>query len=1082
MLRLFYFLAFFLCAVMPASSYAQDAAPPNAPKVRAGEQDGYSRLVFDWGKPVTYSITKSADKLVIRFAQPGSVSAAIKANNIESLSVLSQTPLEVAVTIPKNSKERDFQAGNRIIIDIYDPTGVKREPAKTAEKTPPKTEPKKEEPVKTAAAEPPREEPKKEEPKKEEPKGPPATPVKNMLKDAPPAASAAVEAVIGADLPPPSSPADKMLEIVQPAAVSADSQKALDPQRPSNLITLSSIDALGMAVFIRDNKIWLIADKQDLMLTPQVSGPEANYFTPVETVELDGGKIYRVRMMDDANVRGQGGGLLWRIVVPAGPSKTKPVRPVRITESVAPATPAAHGAAPPKKEKGAKIVWPFGDARAIYKINDPETGRDIISVTMGAAKLYAGPAMKFIDFETINSPVGITILPKVDDLDVEITNQGDVMVSRPGGLSLTSEDTLASIESSSQKVIAPGSQANAKRVFDFRNWQMGGIETTDDNRNVIMSQIGGLTGGDRVEGLLTLGKMYLANGMWAEAKGFLDLAAEEMPELNQNSAYIALHGASQALGYESEEAFKDLSNGELKVYPEIGYWRAFALADLGDWQQADQVFPDELYILSEYSPQVKMRLSLTLAEVALRAGDTAKGEQLLGFAEDFKGQLNSQQLAAMDYLKGEAARQRNKIPDTKKFWQPLAKGKDDMYRAKAGLALTRLLAEKKEMPGDKVIDNLERLRYAWRGDDLEAQIAYWLGRSYFDNKDFVKGLIIMRDAATFAEGTDVGRRIITEMTEVFKKLFLGPDLDKVSALDAAALHEQYEVYLPTGTERDKIAERLAERLVKADLLDKAAALLQSQVSHLTPAEAYRVTARVAAIHLIDDKPSKAWAALDEAAKIYPTMPVELRTPQRDIEIPLLRARALSEQEKFEQALALLNALPRGPDVNKLRADIAWHAGYWDEAAIALENVIVDRNISLTRPLDATNTALILQRAVALNLANDRVGLAGLREQFLDVMAQTDKAKIFEVVTRPRQSAALADRNTLMSVVSEVDLFKEFLDSYRAEPAPEAPATAANATPPAPAPATPAPAVPETAAPPPVEPAAEPAPATEATSE
>jgi hypothetical protein len=1009
MLRVLYFLAFFFCAVMPASSYAQDV-----PKVRAGEQEGYSRLVFDWGKPVEYSITKAPGKLVVKFKQAGSVPAGLKANNIENFSVISQAPLEVAITIPQNSRERDFQAGNRIIIDIYDPPGVKR-PAKT-------------EPPKVAQAEPPKEkppEPKKEEPKKEEPKGPSATPVKNMLKEASPGKVAAVEPVLGADLAPPPAPkekteADKMLEIVQPVGAAGPEQPKPD-LRPSNLITLSSIDAIGMSVFERDNKIWMVADKQDLMLSPQVSGPEANHFVPVETVDIDGGKVFRVRAMEDANIRGQGGGLLWRIVVPAGPSKNKPVRPVRLDDNT-------------QDDRGAKIIWPFGDARAVYEVEDPETGRKLKSVTVGSAKLYAGVPMKFVDFETISSPVGITFLPRVDDLEVSITAQGDVEVSRPGGLAVTSEDTFAAIEVSSKKIVPPGSQANAKRIFDFRNWQMGGIEATDGNRNVIMTQVGGQQGSDRVEGLLTLAKMYLANGMWAEAKGFLDLAADQMPELNQNPAYIALRGASQALGYQSEDAFTQLSGEELKVYPEISYWKAYALADLGDWQQADQVFPDELYILSQYPPQLKIRLSLTLAEVALRAGDTAKGEQLLGFAEEFKEQLKSQQIAAMEYLKGEAARQRNKIDETKKLWQPLAKGKDDMYRAKAGLALTRLLADKKELAPDKVIDNLERLRYVWRGDDLEAQIAYWLGRSYFDNKDFVKGLIIMRDAATFAEGTDVGKRIVTEMTAVFKQLFLGPDLDKVSALDAAALHEQYDEYLPAGPEGDKIAERLAERLVKADLLDKAAQLLQSQVSHLSPGEAYRVMTRVAAIHLLDNKPSKAMTILDQAAQTYPSLPAELKTPDRDIEVSLLRARALSEQDKFEEALKLLHSLPRGPQVNMLRADIAWHAAYWDEAAQALENVILDRNISLTRPLDATNTALILQRAVALNLSNDRVGLAAVRAQYSDAMAQTDKAKIFEVVTRPRQSSALADRQTLMGIVSEVDLFKDFLNSYRGEPA------------------------------------------------
>ena len=51
-------------------------------------------------------------------------------------------------------------------------------------------------------------------------------------------------------------------------------------------------------------------------------------------------------------------------------------------------------------------------------------------------------------------------------------------------------------------------------------------------------------------------------------------------------------------------------------------------------------------------------------------------------------------------------------------------------------------------------------------------------------------------------------------------------------------------------------------------------------------------------------------------------------------------------------------------------------------------------------------------------------------------AQTDRAKSFEVISRARQSAALADRETLMGIVAETDLFKEFLDNYRKAPAEE----------------------------------------------
>ena len=46
------------------------------------------------------------------------------------------------------------------------------------------------------------------------------------------------------------------------------------------------------------------------------------------------------------------------------------------------------------------------------------------------------------------------------------------------------------------------------------------------------------------------------------------------------------------------------------------------------------------------------------------------------------------------------------------------------------------------------------------------------------------------------------------------------------------------------------------------------------------------------------------------------------------------------------------------------------------------------------------------------------------------MAQTEKAKIFDVVTRPRQLGMLNNKESVASLISEVDLFGEFLESYK----------------------------------------------------
>ncbi|MCB1581176.1 MAG: hypothetical protein KDJ32_09875, partial [Alphaproteobacteria bacterium] len=304
-------------------------------------------------------------------------------------------------------------------------------------------------------------------------------------------------------------------------------------------------------------------------------------------------------------------------------------------------------------------------------------------------------------------------------------------------------------------------------------------------------------------------------------------------------------------------------------------------------------------------------------------------------------------------------------------------------------------------------------------------------RTYFEDGQYLKGLKIMRDAVSYDVGTPLGQRVAAEMADMFSDLFMGDDLDKVSPMDSIALYDEFKELVPLDERGNQIIERLAEHLASADLLTRAGDLLQYQLDHrLQGADIYRIGVRLAAIRLLDNMPDKALAALNIAAAKLEELPEEMRTPRRYHDISLLRARALSRKGRPDQALALLGDLERTPDMNRLRADIAWTAGYWDDAAEALDDVIVDQNISLTRPLDDENTALLLQRAVSLNLAGDRIALANMREKYSDLMAQTEKAKVFEVITRPRQSGALADRETLLSVVSEVNLFEEFLNTYK----------------------------------------------------
>ena len=82
--------------------------------------------------------------------------------------------------------------------------------------------------------------------------------------------------------------------------------------------------------------------------------------------------------------------------------------------------------------------------------------------------------------------------------------------------------------------------------------------------------------------------------------------------------------------------------------------------------------------------------------------------------------------------------------------------------------------------------------------------------------------------------------------------------------------------------------------------------------------------------------------------------------------------------------------------------------------------------------------MVLNTAVALKLAGNTQELSEFKSAYDPLMAGTALANSFAIVTRPAGRTTLSDRDTMLNIAGEVDLFRGFLDSYRGtEPAVDA---------------------------------------------
>jgi hypothetical protein len=967
------------------SAYAAPAS------LRGSDQDGYSRLVIDFGGgPVPgYSLADNgATGLTVTLN--GSIEASAPSVDLAAIDNVAVKPgasSTITLTRPSGAKYRALQVGNRLLIDVY---------ADAAEASP----------------------------------VPPASP---PVAAAPQTDTLAPETATEPARPPASPP----------ASPPATTENAAIPSSAPFGLEITSTQNFAMAAFRRGDSLWIVVNQPDFGVPPHFLGSAGDVFGQPQLVDAKEATAFRLPIKNpDAfkglMAEGEGGGLIWRLLWKKGSPTTPPL---------------LHDALPAAGGQDGRIEWHASKAARDVSFEDPIYGDTLIAVTVKDASEYAGPVgMNYPQLDVLPSAVGMGIAAKADDIAVKISGEDTVSISRPGGLALSdASDSLGTTGPSQQSLTPSPTQADApaqagKRFFQMQRWSMGGFEKLRENHLALMSVAGKMEGAAQAEQLLRLAKLHLAHGQGQEAVGLLELAQESFPALAQTPDFLALKGASAVIGRQYDLAYRNLFSPSLDQVTDIPMWRAAALAGLEDWGGAAKQLPISATMLNGYQTPVKERLALSLAEVALRDGQGKQANAFLALVKPTKDKLLPQQQAAYAYFKGEAARQSGDISGAKEIWEDLRKSPDDYFRARAGLALVALGEQDKTMKPDEAIDRLEALRYAWRGDELEIDIASKLGDKYIARKEYLRGLAILRSAAKVTDSPRAAARIVARMNEVFTGLMSPKGLDGLTPVQALTLYREFNELLPAGAEGQALVRNLSEKLAASNMFESAQAVLAQQGKQ--PANALDGATdnlRLAALALADGNAENALNFLGQADKTMAKLtPAEAASKQR--EAALLRARALSQQGKPKEALEALSLLQPDDDVLRLRGDIAWQSGQWAEAAQSIGDLVQAEKMTGTRPPTAEQAALILNWAVALNLSNNRYVLANVRERYTDLMAQTDRAKEFEVVTRPRQNVTLADRDTLKGIVSEVDLFKDFLDSYggKTKPAANAPAGEQNA--------------------------------------
>ena len=791
------------------------------------------------------------------------------------------------------------------------------------------------------------------------------------------------------------APAPVTAAATQTTAEKTESKSAVADE---TIIHLQPAQSASLAVFRRGKYLWLATDGKAGL--PTVAGPNASLLVQPTTYSATTGTLFRYTMKPlppapapgdtdpgelQVTTRQHGGG--WDVVL--APHQA-PLMGLNVVAAAA--------------QNNITITAP-GAAQVVSFI-DPDLGDTLSIVPLPTAGEFIAKTRRFATSDLLQTAQGVAA----------IAHGEHVTVSAALG-----QVTIAGMELSTDS----GGHATAPALFDFAAWYRGGPDKLLSNRRDIEHAVIKDEDSNQRGQAIELARLFLANGYGNEALGALKLAQSMDPNMAESPDFIALRGGAEALQGRVEDARKDLSIDALQNQPEAILWRALAesVGTADQKQEALSILHSNTKAIEKYPPELKRRFALALAALAVERNEAGAMEPALTLLT--KGdQPDNSAAPAIATLKAGIVIGKGKFADSDKLYASVPTMQDQYWTALAGLASIETgLAQGSLKPKD-AIPRLESLRYCWRGDEYEYRVLAKLGDLYFTTGDYKAGLDTFLGLISAAEGTPYADAAHARIIETAKADMAVDTAAKSSPLDTYELYNTFLPSLPAGAIPDSDVRALSDRLAAIGVTDQAVALIEPQMnSAADPALKARLGERIAALRLLDDKP-------DLALKVLADSNSDKLDAKQKSDRKLLQARAQFKSGKPDDAVATLQG-ETSREADALRVEIAWPQHDWKDAAAAFGRLAGSPAADGT--ITDEQSSMVLNEAVALNLGKDLVSLEQLRKTFAAPMAKSKNASAFALLTSPNSDVGAPSLDAVRASVSSLNIFENFLSSYRKEP-------------------------------------------------
>ena len=968
-------LTVLLVAVLPAPTRAAAGEAPLL-RLRTGEHEGFSRLVFDWTAAVGYRVEREPGVAVVRFARPARLDLSrFRADRPAGVVALdaaeAEGGLEVRLTLAPGAGLRHVRDGPRVVIDGLNTTagaaGLSASGRPAAKLIKRRANPILDDAIAAMSAEPAR-----------PGNGGAGRPAREEAAARPAASGKALGVVADYARPVP----NEALPIPGGSA----------PRRLPLVMRLEWPKAVAAAAFRAGRHLWLVFDTPTRANLAKQIEKVAPDLAPVAQWSAGGATVLRLNAASDVIPELSRSGAVWTVDLRARSAATVRGAAVELTK--------------------AGVLLPAKGTGRLLALDDPDSTKRYYVVPVLPAGFGTPASREFPQFRALATYQGLVVERLSDAVRVRLRGAGLEVSSRTALL-------VSAQRGGEPHTAEPPEAPLAGRLFDPEAWRRGGPEDMLRNRQALQKAVVAAGSGPPLDlARLRLARFYFAHGLAAETLSALEVMTEVNKRLGRDPEVTLLHAASAFLAQDYRTAARHLAAPALAAEDEALVWRAALAAAAQDWTYAAELFDRTGPLIGAYARPVQMHLRLLAAEARLGIGDS--GGASLYLDQTRKMAPGDFESARLDYLEGRRLLIDGEEESALALWHQVAASSHLPSRARARLALLDHQRQSGALDDAAAIEELERLRFVWRGDSFEVALLERLAGLYAATGDHRSALHALRQAASHFPESARARAATARMSEIFQGVFLGEAAATVPAVKALALFQEFEELTPVGRDGQRVIAALVDRLVEIDLLDRAAALLEEQIERrLEGREKAEAGARLALIRLLDRAPAQALEGL--AASAIRSPPAALERRRRHLQV-----QALARLERGREALGLL-AGDDSPDARRLRAEILWNLQDWPAAAVALGRLLPAPPGS-DGSLAPAEGAAVANLAIAQTLAGNRKALNQLKARYGAAMAGTPQGESFGLLT---SDFGHADVTAIAEELAGVERIQTFLAGYKA---------------------------------------------------